>query len=466
MSSNGSIMELVAKGALDEELIDINNKTSIFDYSIEKKNKYAKGDTIFYPVGRANWGNTVRFYIERQGDLLYGLYLVVKLPKLSVANIVELDPKPDENDPNGLYRLKYCDYIGNALIEKVSLYFNGQLIVEQYGEYMQIYTDLYISDWNRKAMLGLDDYLNLPNLKIKPEYIYIPLNFWFCNDIEAPLPIISMQNTEIYVDVKFRKFSECYTILKKDSNPVNNSDLYFQQNLTHTEVSLDEVKLQANFYYLDLEERKKMAEKEWSLLITQSQKKSTELKNNAILEIDYNNVVKDLFFFLRPTKHVEFGDFFNFTAKTSYPPIELSNNNPVNQNKITQSKLWYLEPKKHLLSRARIVFNGIERVEWRDAKYFYNMQNYENYQNTVKTYIYLYSFNVDPTKFSNSNGCNFSRLSNAQLQVEIQQNPFVVQNGVPPINYPIYDNFELVCFATNFNILVIKNGLAGVKFNN
>ena len=43
------------------------NKTSIFDYSINKKNKYTKGDTIFYPIGKANWGNTIRFIIEKQG---------------------------------------------------------------------------------------------------------------------------------------------------------------------------------------------------------------------------------------------------------------------------------------------------------------------------------------------------------------------------------------------------------------
>lgn len=456
MSNNGSIMELVAKGTQDEELIDTNNKTSIFDYSIEKKNKYAKGDTIFYPVGKSNWGNTVRFYIERQGDLLYGLYLVVKLPKLSIGNIVEVNPKPNENDPDSKYRLKYADYIGDVLIEKISLYFNGQLIDEQYGDYMQLYTDLYISDWNRKIMLGLDDYINLPNLKINPEYIYIPLNFWFCNDIETPLPIISMQNTEIYIDVKFRKFSECYTILKKDDP--GKSGLYFQQNLTHPEVPIEEVKLQANFYYLDLEERKVMAEKEWSIMITQAQKRVTELKNSTILEIDFNHVVKDLIFYLRPTKHKIYGDFFNFTAKSSYPPVELN-------NKLTKPNLWLLEPKRHLLSRARILFNGIERVEWRDAKYFYNMQNYENYQNTIKTHVYLYSFNIEPTKFTNNNGCNFSRLDNVQLQVEVQQNPFVV-NFNPNETYPLYNNFELVCYATNFNILVIKGGLAGIKYSN
>ena len=455
MSTNGSIMELVARDVQDEELIDINNKTSIFDYSIDKKNKYAKGDSIFYPVGKANWGNTVRFNIEKLGDLLYGLYLVIKLPKLSISNLNVGQPQ-NENDPTSEYRIKYADYIGDVLIEKISLYFNGQLIDEQNGDYMQIYTDLYISDWNRKAMLGLDDYLNLPNLKINPEYIYIPLNFWFCNNIETPLPIISMQNTEIYIDIKFRKFAECYTILRK-SDPTN-SGLYFQQNLTHPEVPFEDVKLQANFYYLDLEERKLMAQKEWSIIITQAQRRSTELKNSTILDINFNHIIKDLFFYLRPTKHKIYGDFFNFTAKSSYPPSEL-------WNKLNQSTLWTLEPDRHLLSRARILFNGIERVEWRDPKYFYHMQNYENYQNTIKTNIYLYSFNVDPTRFSNNNGCNFSRLDNAQLQVEVQQDPFIV-NFNPNETYPLYNNFELVCYATNFNILVIKGGLAGVKYNN
>ena len=36
MSSNGSIMELVAKGKLSEDIIDINNKKSVFDFDITK----------------------------------------------------------------------------------------------------------------------------------------------------------------------------------------------------------------------------------------------------------------------------------------------------------------------------------------------------------------------------------------------------------------------------------------------
>jgi hypothetical protein len=442
-----SIMELVAKGKQDEDLIDMNNMNSVFDYSINKTNKYSKGDIIYYPVGKANWGNTIRFNIERQGDLLYGLYIIVKLPKLSINNLGE-----DENDDTSEYRVKYSDFIGNTIIEKVSLYFNGQLIDEQWGEYMQLYTDLYISDWNRKAMIGMDDYINKPNLKINSEYVYIPLNFWFCNNINQPLPIIAMQYTEIYIDVKFRRFVDCHSVLRKDI-----TGLFYLQDIKHPQVDLEDVKLQANYYYVDLEERKKLAQQEYQILITQCQLKSTELKTSTTLEIDYNHVIKDIFFFIRPKEHIEYGEFFNFSTKTENPPNELINI-PIS------TTLWDLEPKRHLLKRARILFNSIERVEWRDAKYFYNMQNYENYQNTIKSHIYMYSFNIEPTNDDSLCGCNFSRLDNAQLQVEIEPNLFIVKS--PNIKYPEYKNYELFCFATNFNFLIIKNGLTGVKYSN
>ena len=452
MSNNGSIMELVAKNVQDEELIDINNKSSFFNYSFDKINKYSKGDSIYYPVGKPNWGNSIRFNIDRQGDLLYGLYLVIKLPKLSIANLIGLTE--DENNDNSDYRIKYSDFIGNTIIEKISLYFNGKLVDEQHGDYMQLYTDLYMSDWNRKAMLGMNDYLNRPNLKIKSEYIYIPLKFWFCNNIEQPLPVIAMQNTEIYIDIKFRKFSECYTVLKKD-----NTGLYFLQNIKHQELQFEEVKLQANYYYLDLEERKEMAEKDYNIVITQTQMKMAELKHNLSLEIDFNHIVKDIFFYIRPTLHKDFGEFFNFTTKSNYVPASL-----INQN--ISSVLWNLEPKTHLLNKARILFNSIERIGWRDAKYFYNMQNFENYQNSIHTHIYMYSFNLQPRNNDNISGCNFSRLDNAQLQVEIEPNLFIVKNNPENILYPNYDNYELRCFATNYNILVISGGIASVKYDN
>lgn len=447
--SNGSIVELVAKGQQDEDVIDISNNSSLFEYDIIKKNKYTKGDTMFYSQGNTNWGNTIRFNIERTGDLLYGLYVKIKLPKLSISNL-DTTPIPTELDFNSKYRVMYADYVGNILVEKVSLYINGMLIDELYGDYMQVYTDLYISDWNRKAMLGFDDILNKPNIKIDSEIIYVPLKFSFCIDSKRPLPVIALQNSEIYIDIKLRDFHECISVLE------TNNDTLYHSDVKHKTVPLEEVSLLATFYYVDLEERMKLATSDHEILITQTQVRTQEITTNSTLEIDFNHVVKDLFFFIQPLKHVKYGEFFNWSSKMNYLPVELNN--------ITQTKLWDFEPSRHLLVKARMLFNGIERIEWRDYKYFYFLQNHENYKNTIESYIYVYSFNISPTKSSNTSGCNFSRISNAQLQVVTKSNSFSVDTN-PVVNYPPYDTFNFKCYATNYNILIVKNGLCGLKYS-
>lgn len=448
--SNGAIIELVAKGELDNNIIDTSNTTSLFNYNIKKYNKYAKSDTMFYSEGNINWGNTLRFNIEKKGDLLYGLYVKIKLPKLSINNL-NTPQVQDETDFNSDYRVMYTDYVGNVIVEKASLYINGILIDELYGDYMQVYTDLYISDWNRKAMLGLDDVLNSPNLKIDPENIYVPLKFTFCTDINKPLPIIALQNSEIYIDIKLRNFHDCISVLEINNN------ILFHSDYKHKEVVLEEVSMLGCFYYVDLEERKKLAMSEYEILINQSQMRTQQINSQSTLEIDFNHVVKDLIFFIQPLEHIKYGEYFNWSNKMKYLPANL---NPINQ-KI----LWDLEPQRHLLNKARILFEGTERIEWRDNKYFFFLQNHENYKNSLESYVYVYSFNINPTKDTNYSGCNFSRLSNAQLQITIQQNNFIVDKN-PLKKYTHEDSFILKCFATNYNILVIKNGLCGLKYNN
>ena len=446
--SNGAILDLVAKGKLDEDLVDLKNESSLFDFTNFKKNKCTKGDKLLYPLGKPNWGNTFRFNIDKEGDLLYGLYLVVRLPKLSISLLNTPQPQ-NELDVNSKYRVHYTDFVGNTMIDKISLYFNGQLVDEQWGDYMQFYTDLYISDWNRKAMLGMDDIMNKPNLKIDSENIYIPFKFWFCNDMKKPLPLIAMQYTDIYVDIKFKNFSDCVSVLELDAN----KNLY-HSNYKHKEVQIEDCYLQANYYYLDLEERKKLATKDYEILITQSQLRSSQISNNTTLEIDYNHVIKDLFFIVQSNYNKANGEYFNTSAKCKYPPNELIGR--------LDYKLWQLAPKRHLLIRARMLFNGIERVGWRDAKYFYFMQNHENYKNALQSYVYVYSFTIAPNKETNFVGCNFSRIDNAQLQVEVKPEDIIIN-----MNGEVYaddDNYELKCYATNFNMLVIKNGLAGLKY--
>jgi hypothetical protein len=458
---NGSIVELMSKSQLDEDITDKTNKSSIFNFDIiNKKNKYSKLDYIYYPQGKANWNTTSRFYIKHDGDLLYGLYLKVKLPKLSVKYLNVIPPPNEYNTPATPYRIKYTDYIGNAMVKKISLYINDMLIDELHGTYMQLYTDLYLSDSNRKAMIGLDDNLNKPKLKMDTEYIYIPLKFWFC-DTTKPLPIIALQYSDIYIDVTFRDFNECVMVLEEYQS------ILFHSDKTHQVFQIEEISLQANFYIVEQEERKQLASREYEILITQNQFRSIQFNSYTLLDITFNHVIKDIIFFIQPNSNRTNGEFFNFSAKTRYLPQELISKIISNPNVDIKnvSLLYGLEPTRHLLVQARILFNGLERISWRDPKYFYLMQNYENYRNPLYSYIYLYSFNINPVLNNNWSGCNFSRIENPQLQVNIKTDPFIL-NLNPLITNPVDDLYHLICYATNYNIFIIKNGVAGLKYNN
>lgn len=450
--STGSIIELISKGELNNDLSSCNSSLFNYNFDYQKKKNYAKYDTIYYPNGRANWGNTVRFNIDKKGDLLYGLYLVIKLPKLSISEL-NITPPLNEYDTSSIYRIKYADFIGSVVIDKISLYINDLLIDEQYGDYIQVYTDLYMSDCNRKKMLGFDDILNRPNLKIDSEYIYIPFKFWFCLDNFMPLPIIALKNSDIYIDITFKKFNNCISVLQYNKSLTK----LFHSNITHKELPFLETYLKASFYIVDSNERFILANQEYTIPILQSQVRSININSNAFLDLTFNKVIKDIIFFIQPINNKYNGEYFNFSAKTNYIPYELYNSN-------IDFKLWDLEPKKHLLSRARLLFDGIERIEWQDYKYFYLMHNHENYRTNIHSYIYAYSFTSNPVRNTNLIGCDFSKINNIQLQIEINSNPFIL-NHLLNIKYPSDNMYEFKCYATNYNILIIKNGLVGIKYN-
>ena len=203
--SNGALTQLVAVGAQDKLLKSDKLEDSIFKESEKKITNFVKATESIRPIGSSNWNSTINFKIEKKGDLLASVYFVVKLPKISRSL---LDIKTDD------YYLRWVDYVGNVLIESVKL-IGGQVIDEHYGDFMQVYTDLYDDDWNKK-IIGLDDTLITPSEEINETYLYIPLKFWFCNSLEKALPIISLQYHDI--EIYKRDFDCCYQVLQEKTD--------------------------------------------------------------------------------------------------------------------------------------------------------------------------------------------------------------------------------------------------------
>jgi hypothetical protein len=65
--------------------------------------------------------------------------------------------------------------------------------------------------------------------------------------------------------------------------------------------------------------------------------------------------------------------------------------------------------------------------------------------------IYVYSFALQPEEHQPTGTCNFSRIDNAQVAVNLKSN---------------YTTPLQKMFAVNYNILRIQSGMGGLAFSN
>ena len=75
------------------------------------------------------------------------------------------------------------------------------------------------------------------------------------------------------------------------------------------------------------------------------------------------------------------------------------------------------------------------------------MQQYQYHTNSSAG-TFVYSFALEPEKHQPSGTCNFSRIDNASLQLDVSEAG------------------EAEVFATNYNVLRIKNGMGGLAYSN
>lgn len=486
--SEGPLTELVAVGAHNIDLVTNDPNSSIFQDPIKKITNFSKASFAVHHKGKADWGSTVKFNIERKGDLLSTAYLVLNLPSISVADIdtnIAFKKNPLTSD----LRVVWANVLGYAAIEKASISIGGQLIDEQAGEFMQLISDMH-DDWNRFYMLGHDGVMNRPSTYIEGQSIYIPLKFWFTQNINKALPLIALQHHKIEIEIKIRNFENLVNVLKVVKDESGSTTL-IHTNHKIKKKSIKNSHLDCTYIYLSPEERKVIAEKEHKLLITQSQERKYNIRNNTI-ELDFNHLVKEIFFFVQPKQNLDEGEIFNFSGKLKYPPAKFNDIQFQNTSNKTNLKtdeippkdiletnsdikkiniakdLWDEIPDRHYLKRARILLNGNERVQWKDHKYFYYVQPYENFKNPNSHHYYTYSFSANSRSLGNYGGCNFSRIDNAQLQIEFNKPINRKVSRVSDSTVKIGDNSDgiLSVYAHNFNYLIIKGGMAGLQFNN
>jgi hypothetical protein len=288
-------MQLVSYGAQDI-YISGNPQITFWKILYKRHTNFAVESIEVTFNGQADFNKRVTAVINRNADLMYKTYVQVVLPEVSLT---------------GGEGFRWLNYIGHRLISQVELEIGGQRIDRQYGDWMQIWTQLSTDAGNVKvleSMLGNTHDLVLlkrgtgialdatcsaqettiscvPRAGTPAKTLYIPLQFWFCRNPGVAIPLIALQYHEVRINVDFETWQNC----QYHESTVGVPQALAAQSLAAASIYVD-------YVYLDTEERRRFAQQSHEYLIEQVQYTGAEsiTSSSNKIQLNFNHPVKEL----------------------------------------------------------------------------------------------------------------------------------------------------------------------------
>jgi hypothetical protein len=289
--AGGALMCLVALG-VQNVYLNSHPQITFFKTNYRRHTNFAIESIEQFFNGAINFGRKGTAEISRNGDLITQIFLRLVLPEVRYTGRFE---------NFGHVEFAWVRKIGHAIIDEVELDIGGSQIDKQYGDWLQIWSDVSSSiDHARglKKMLGDIPELNsistlswdVPdNNLLKPSYtLFVPLQFHFCRNVGLACPLIALQYHQVKIHVKLRPVDQLYIASEA-----------FKTGSGCGCLELDDASLFVNYVFLDTEERRRFAQVSHEYLIEQIQftgEESIGCNNNAKYKINFNHPVKALYF--------------------------------------------------------------------------------------------------------------------------------------------------------------------------
>jgi hypothetical protein len=408
----GGLLQLVAYGAQDAYLSG-NPQITFWRGLFKRHTNFAMEPFRVNMTGQASWGTKHSAILGRHADLVSSAYLEVELGNDGSELVYS---KELENSSQGAFNL----------LEYVELDIGGQIIDRQYGEFMWIWSQLahpIDARIKMQSMAQLSEVSNQPcaatGRPVRNNLTYIPLMFFFCRNPGAALPLIALQYHEVKINVLWNKSN----LIFKSTQPSG--------NISSTGPA--QANLLIDYVYLDVEERRRMAQESHEYLIEQSQfnedKGLTSAQNRA--DLTFNHPVKELIW---------------VTQQSGKKNCRIGGNNI--------SPLEYDD----IIYECALQLNGQDRVPSLPGNYYQSVQPFQHHSGTVLSGVYAYSFAIKPEEHQPSGTCNFSRIDTATLVFSVDGNT-VISNADNR-------NYDIRVYAINYNILRVMSGMGGLAYSN
>lgn len=198
----GSILQLVAYG-IEDIFLTNDPQITYFKIVYKRHTNFAREEIRQNFIQKPDFNGQVSANISKNGDLMEKSYLVITLP--------EIKSFKDDN----ITEIAWVRNPGYSLIDTVSIEINGRQICKHYGEWMYLWNELFndkAKDMSFNRMVGnipeLTDYSNGK----KSYKLYIPLQFWFCKSSANALPLVSLEYSDVKINLSLKDWKDCILI--------------------------------------------------------------------------------------------------------------------------------------------------------------------------------------------------------------------------------------------------------------
>ena len=310
----GGLQQIVAYGAQDVYLTG-NPQITFWKILYKRHTNFAMESIEVTFNGQADFNKRVTAVINRNADLMFRTYVQVVLPSVNVsASSTQIGAVGTS--------FRWLNYVGHRLLKQVELEIGGQRIDRQYGDWMQIWTQLSTELGQVPALdslvgnthdltllktstgVGLDATCSSTEVTqscvsrsgTPAKTLYVPLQFWFCRNPGLAIPLIALQYHEVRLNVDFETWENCVYAESAVGVPVRPT----AQSLAAASVYVD-------YVYLDTEERRRFAQQSHEYLIEQVQYTGAEsiTSSSNKVQLNFNHPVKELLWVVQRDSFVD-----------------------------------------------------------------------------------------------------------------------------------------------------------------
>jgi hypothetical protein len=468
-----------------------------FKIAYKRHTNYSTEPTPQYFKTTPDFGRRCTVNISKNADLMGPIYLYVELPDIINETSVTL--------PRNIKNFSWSKKIGLALINLIELEIGGVTIERHYADWMNIWLELTT---NKGLQSGYDKMIgNFSELTTltngKNGYIlYIPLVFWFCQESGLALPLLSLIHSDVKIHVEFNDISSCYNQSPTNYIQVQENYSLFQNNELIIQNINNNIAIGRFVYYDNINKRLyySVVKGKFSIptivndakyiIMGQESKYTVNISINtySVMDDDYfrytspsltNAYLLVTYIFLDNMERMQF-----IKNKHEYlvPIVDTLGNQVVNSSNI-KYKLSFYNPSKLLIWRCillfnyqindffnytslpyttnseelitnhKLIINSIERMPLYGYEHYTYLPKYEYKFSTRQNGIYIYSFGINPKNFQPSGTLNFSKVTDAYLQLTMNKN----------INYQ--NPGLLQAYSLYYNLFKIEYGIGGLEFN-